>query len=225
MLKSMPEKNQNQKQKQNAPGKITNGLKSAYGLDGPKAVGEFYGGWANGYEDEVIANGYITPERCAKALAGFVEDKSSPVADLACGTGLSGLALRAQGFTLIDGFDLSPEMLEKARAKEGLYRNLAICDMSKPLAVPEGTYAHVAAVGCITHDYLPATVLDEILRIVPSGGHFVFSINDWTAREGSMERRLGEICDCGAAVTIFKEYGDHVPGNDMGCTVYVLRKT
>lgn len=205
--------------------KITNGLKGAYGLEGPEAVGSFYAGWADGYEDEVTSNGYITPQRCAEALASFAADLTQPIMDLACGTGLSGLALRAQGFTTIDGFDLSPEMLEKAAAKEGLYRSLEIADMSKPLEMPEGFYANAAAIGCITPDYLPVTILDEILGKLPSGGHFTFSINDWAARDGVMERQLGEICDCWIAEMVFKEYGDHVPGNDMGCTVYVLRKT
>ena len=205
--------------------KIKNGLKSAYGIKGSNAVKKFYGGWADGYEDEIIASGYITPERCAKALAEFVEDKSSPIADFGCGTGLSGLALRTQGFTMIDGLDFSPEMLEKARAKEGLYRDLKICDMSKLLTIPKGIYAHAAAIGCITPDYLPITVLDEILNIIPSGNYFTFSINDWAAQNGTMERHVGEICDCWAAEMVFKEYGDHIPGNNMGCTVYVLRKT
>ncbi|MEM9044502.1 MAG: methyltransferase domain-containing protein [Pseudomonadota bacterium] len=205
--------------------KVTNGLKSAYGLEGPDAVKKFYAGWSDGYEDEVMSNGYVTPERCSRALAGFVQDKSAPVMDLACGTGLSGLALRGQGFSTIDGFDLSPEMLEKARAKTGLYRDLSVCDMSRPFEIPEGMYAHAAAIGCITPDYLPVTVLDEILRMIPSGGYFTFSINDWAARDGTMERHIGEICDCWVAEMVFREYGDHVPGNDMGCTVYVLRKT
>ncbi|MEM7238961.1 MAG: methyltransferase domain-containing protein [Pseudomonadota bacterium] len=204
--------------------KVTNGLKQAYGLDGPGAVGKFYDGWAEGYEDEVTSNGYITPERCSKALARFVADKTAPIMDLACGTGLSGLALRAQGFTTIDGFDLSPEMLEQAKAKPGLYRTLELCDMSQAFEMSDDTYANAAAIGCITPDYLPVTVIDEVLGKLPSGGAFSFSINDWAARDGTMERHIGEITDCWTAELVFKEYGDHIPGNDMGCTVYVLRK-
>lgn len=204
--------------------KVTDGLKQAYGLEGPDAVGKFYAGWADGYEDEVTTNGYITPERCSNALASFVEDKTAPIMDLACGTGLSGLALRAVGFTTIDGFDLSPEMLEKAKLKTGIYRALEVCDMSQPFEMPGDVYAHAAAIGCITPDYLPVTVLDEILGKLPTAGFFTFSINDWAARDGSMERHIGEITDCWAAELVFKEYGDHVPGNDMGCTVYVLKK-
>ncbi|MEM0923692.1 MAG: methyltransferase domain-containing protein [Pseudomonadota bacterium] len=113
--------------------KVKDGLKQAYGLDGSEEIGRFYTDWAEEYEDELSDNGYVTPERCAKALAKFATDKSQPIMDLACGTGLSALALRDQGFTTIDGFDLSEGMLEKARAKTGLYRDLGLADMSQPL--------------------------------------------------------------------------------------------
>ncbi len=205
--------------------KVTDGLKSAYGMDGPDAVRNFYTGWADGYEDELAENGYITPERCAKALRDAVDDPTQPIMDLGCGTGLSGLALKAQGFTTIDGFDLSQGMLDRAREKTGLYRALALCDMSKPLEMPDGVYQHAAAIGCIAPDYMPVTVLDEILGKLPKGGCFVFSINDYSAKDGTIERHIGEICDCWMAQMVFKEYGDHIPGTDLRCTVYVLKKS
>ncbi|MBY8975745.1 methyltransferase domain-containing protein [Rhodobacteraceae bacterium NNCM2] len=204
--------------------KVTNGLKGAYGMESPEQVQRFYSGWAEGYEDELAENGYITPERCAKALKETATLPDAPMMDLGCGTGLSGLALKAQGFTCIDGFDLSPGMLEKARAKTGLYRELSLCDMSQALEMPEGVYQNAAAIGCITPDYMPVTVIDEILAKLPKGGCFVFSINDYSAQDGTIERHINEICDCWVAEMAFKEYGDHIPGTELGCTVYVLRK-
>lgn len=204
---------------------ITNGLKQAYGLEGPEKVGQFYTKWAAGYDDEVAENGYITPQRCSAALAQFAQDKTAPIMDLGCGTGLSGLALREHGFTCIDGFDLSPGMLEKARAKPDLYRDLAVCDLSQPLEMAEDIYQNAAAIGCISPDYMPPTVLNEILSKLPKGGCFSFSINDYSAQDGSIERHIGEICDCWMAEMLFKEYGEHLPGTGLKATVYVLRKT
>ena len=202
---------------------VKNGLKQAYGLEGAEDVSRFYSGWAEGYEDELAENGYITPERCAKALGEIAQNKEKPIMDLACGTGLSALALRDQGFTTIDGFDISEGMLEKARAKTGLYRDLSVADLSQPLEMEEETYFNAAAIGCITPDYMPVTVLDEVLAKLPPGGCFVFSVNDHAAKDGSLERHIGEICDCWVAELVFKEYGPHIPGTGMGCTVYVLR--
>ncbi|MDH3453013.1 MAG: methyltransferase domain-containing protein, partial [Gammaproteobacteria bacterium] len=91
-------------------------------------------------------NGYVTPGRCAQALADLAPDKSAPLLDLGCGTGLSGEALRAAGFATLDGTDFSEEMLTLARAKPGLYRNLILGDLNNPLPGAPGDYANVAAV-------------------------------------------------------------------------------
>ena len=91
-------------------------LESAYDLPDRQATAGFYGDWAATYDDEIAGNGYATPARCAAALAGRAASREAPVLDIGCGTGLSGLALRAAGFTTIDGTDFSAEMLGACRA-------------------------------------------------------------------------------------------------------------
>lgn len=198
-------------------------LNTAYTLTNPEESRAFYQGWAEGYEAEVAENGYVTPQRCAAALAGHAAAPWAPMMDLACGTGISGLALQAAGFECIDGYDFSQAMLDKA-AQKGIYRSLGIADMSKPLEIGEGIYQNAAAVGCITPEYMPATVLDEILSKLPEGGCLVFSVNDHSAADGSIVGRINTLIDCGAAELVFKEYGDHLPAIDLKSTVYVLRK-
>lgn len=199
------------------------GLSKVYTVTDPETARSHYQGWAAGYDGEVTENGYITPQRCAAALAAHATAPWAPVMDLACGTGISGLALRAAGFECIDGYDFSPAMLEQAAAK-GVYRQTGIADLSKPLEIPEGVYQNAAAVGCITPEYMPATVLDEILSKLPQGGCLVFSVNDHSAADGTILGRIMTLIDCGAAELAFKEYGDHLPGIGLKATVYVLRK-
>ncbi len=198
-------------------------LAAVYDVDGAEAAAEFYDDWAPGYDDEVTENGYVTPRRCAEALAAHAAMPWAPVMDLACGTGLSGRALAAAGFDCIDGFDISEGMLDKARAT-GVYRELAVCDLSKPLEMPEGTYQNAAAVGCISPEYMPPTVLDEILGKLPSGGCLVFSVNDKAAADGTIVGRINELVDCGYAELLVADYGEHLPGIDLKSTVYVLRR-
>ncbi len=198
-------------------------LKAVYGIEGADAAQKYYDDWAPGYDAEVAENGYVTPQRCAEALKAHATLPWAPVMDLACGTGLSGLALKAAGFECLDGFDISEEMLERAREK-GVYRELGLADLSKPLEIPEGTYQNAAAVGCISPEYMPPTVLDEILGKLPSGGCFVFSVNDHAAEDGSIVGRIHELVDCGWAEFLFREYGEHLPGIEMRSTVYVLRR-
>ena len=198
-------------------------LENAYGLRSSDDVAEFYGGWAEGYEDELAGNGYATPLRCAAALAERADDASRPIIDLGCGTGLSGLALRDAGFTTIDGCDLSEEMLERAR-KKGVYRELVAADLTAALPMPAGAYAHAAAVGCLSPEYMPVTVLDDILKALAPRGCLVFSLNDHAAADGTMLGRIMELCDAGGAELLHRSYGEHLPGIGLSSTVFVLRR-
>lgn len=199
------------------------GLETVYGVTGSEETRDFYDDWSETYDNELSENDYVTPQRCAEALRAHVADPAQPVADFACGTGLSGLALRDAGFTTLDGFDLSPGMLEKA-ATLNLYRNLAVADLSKPLEIKENVYANAAAVGCITTDYMPVTVIDEMLGKLPAGGCLVFSVNDHAAADRQIEGRINELIDCGWAELMMSEYGDHIPKIGLNATVYVLRR-
>lgn len=204
-------------------GERKGGLQGAYDLSGSEDVRGFYDGWAEGYEEELGENGYVTPERCARALREHVADPTEPLAEFGCGTGLGGLALRAAGFTVIDGFDLSPEMLVRAKEK-GVYRGLSLCDLSQPLEIEAESYANAAAIGVINPGYMPPTVIDEILKTIRVGGVFVFSVNDRSAEDGTIRARIMDLTDCSAVDLLMAEHGDHIPGTGLMATVYALRK-
>ena len=180
-----------------------------------------YDAWAQSYEAEVADNGYVTPGRCASALAEFVEDKNTPVLDFVCGTGLSGLALRAAGFTTLDGVDLSDGMLEVARSK-GAYRSLTTIGADDP--VPSG-YRVITAIGVIGAGAAPLPVLDKILAQLPTGGKCVFSFNDHTLEDPAYAQKIDTLKKEGVVIELFCEHGPHLPGRDMGSNVYVLEKT
>ena len=199
-------------------------LAKAYALDGPEAVTAFYRDWAASYDAEIEENGYATPRRCAEALAGLATDKAAPILDLGCGTGLSGLALRAAGFSVIDGMDVSAEMLAQARARDGIYRTLIETRIGASLPVSPGDYGHVNAAGVISTDHAPASTIDEILAILPVGGCLVFSLNDHALEDPSFPGKVAEVVANGHAGLAFKEYGDHLPGIGLKARVYGLRK-
>jgi predicted TPR repeat methyltransferase len=198
-------------------------LDRVYDVDGGDAAKRLYADWAESYDADLIANGYASPSRCAEALAGAVEDLSAPLLDLGCGTGLSGEAFRVAGFSTIDGTDFSPEMLEVARRKE-VYRELFLSDHENPLPVEPGAYANMAAVGVFSPGHAPATLIDEVLSRLPSGGRFVFTLNDHALEDPSYEGRINELCDSGGAQCLFRERGPHLPKIDLQSTVYVLGK-
>lgn len=180
-----------------------------------------YDDWAASYEAEVAKNGYVTPGRCATALADFTDDKGAPLLDFGCGTGLSGLALSLAGFTVIDGMDLSAEMLAQARDKQ-VYRETLHVDAEAEL--PQEQYTSIAAIGVIGAGAAPIGVLDRLMHALPKDGRLVFSFNDHTLEDPTHEARVAEWTDCGAARLLFKERGDHLPGLGMKSNVYILEK-
>lgn len=199
-------------------------LSKLYEIDTVEDTRRHYNEWAASYDAEITKNGYATPARCAAALAEFALDKSAPILDIGCGTGISGLALRSVGFTHIDGSDLSDEMLNVARAKESVYHELWKTDLDDPFPFETGTYTNFSAMGVISSGHAEAPIIDAILAVMPVGGLFVFSLSDHALEDPTFEARVAENIDTGAAQLLFKEHGDHLPGIGMGTNVYVLRK-
>lgn len=80
-----------------------------------------YGQWASTYEDSVPDQLDI---RILDRLQSPDWKQSQACLDLACGTGRIGSWLTSKGVATIDGIDLTPEMLAKAKER-GLYRQLS----------------------------------------------------------------------------------------------------
>ncbi|KNG95539.1 class I SAM-dependent DNA methyltransferase [Pseudaestuariivita atlantica] len=203
---------------------MTGFLDKAYGLDGVDDTRDMYDAWAATYEAEVADNGYATPGRCAEALLAHMDRADLPILDFGCGTGLSGLALATAGFTMIDGCDISAEMLDVARAKPGLYRNLHHYDPANGVPFAPGDYHAVAAIGVIGSGAAPVEVLDQLIDALDPEALLVFSFNDHTLADPSFEGRLNARIADGSVELLFKEYGDHLPGRDMKSNVYVLKR-
>jgi SAM-dependent methyltransferase len=71
-------------------------------------------------------------------------------ADLGCGTGRTGAWLRNRGVGAIDGVDLTPEMLDRARARE-VYERLVEADVSST-GLDAGAYDLVTT--CLVDEHL-----------------------------------------------------------------------
>ena len=198
-------------------------LNKVYGARDAQATQQLYDAWSASYEAEITENGYATPARCAAALKQVKTDPTQPILDFGCGTGLSGLALRLAGFDVIDGVDLSPEMLAQARTKD-VYRDLKEIAPDAKLDVAPGTYNAIAAIGVIGAGAAPLSTVDMLMNALDTGGKFVFSFNDHALADPAYEARICEWTDCGAASLLFREHGDHLPGIGLKATVYVLEK-
>lgn len=199
----------------------TNFLSRVYRAQSPDQVRSLYDDWAASYESEISQNGYATPGRCAEALAGLGTDLTRPVLDFGCGTGLSGLALKLAGFSVIDGRDLSQGMIAKAGDK-GVYRNLATIGPDD--AIPTG-YNAIAAIGVVSPGAAPLPVLDRLIGALEPGGRIVFSFNDHALEHADYRSKVDDLTAAGGVRELFREHGPHLPGINLQSTVYVLEKT
>jgi predicted TPR repeat methyltransferase len=89
------------------------------------------------------------------------------VLDLACGTGRLGTWLKRRGAAIIDGVDLTPEMLEVARGKD-VYRTLQVADVART-GLPAQAYD-----GCtqsLADEHLPdlRPLYREVARVTNAG--------------------------------------------------------
>jgi predicted TPR repeat methyltransferase len=95
------------------------------------------------------------------------------ILDLGCGTGLAGAAFKPLAARL-DGVDLSPAMIAKARAR-GIYDNLAVADLETALGTAGTSYDLILAADTIVYlGDLSAVFRGGAARLKPDG-FFLFT--------------------------------------------------
>jgi predicted TPR repeat methyltransferase len=135
--------------------------------------------YAEGFDRALMQGlGYRAPALLlAAAEAICAEKRFSAMLDLGCGTGLAGAAFRPIVDRLV-GVDLSPGMVEQARAKQ-LYDRLAVDDVMHFLAGEKtagAIYDLVAAADVFV--YLPdvTPVAAAAAAVLSPGGIFAFTV-------------------------------------------------
>lgn len=164
-------------------------LAAAYAVDGPDGNRDLYRRWADTYDADFIqASGYVYHERVVDLLLGAAPvGADDAVLDVGCGTGVVGEALRARGVAIVDGIDISPEMLEQARAKQTVYgtpayRNLVEADLTDRIPLGDDTYNGIISTGTFTHGHLGPEALDELVRVAAPSAVCAIGVNaeHWT---------------------------------------------
>lgn len=197
-------------------------FEAAYSLTNTDQTKEHYADWAEVYDREIgEEKGYRQPERCAAALknAGLAPD--GLVLDVGCGTGLSGRALLQAGYKNIDGCDLSPQMLEKAKTT-GIYQRLFETNLNEPpIDADDAFYDAATCVGVFSFGHVEPAAIDEVLRILKPGGLMVIGLNDHFFDEGSFPGKLDELVQQDRIEILSREHGLHLE-NVEGSTGWVI---
>ena len=154
------------------------GLNDAYSLKSPEDNKKLYAKWAATYESDFVANqGYHHPKVISDLFHKELPQITN-VLDIGTGTGLVGKFLsELRPNIVIDGIDISPEMLAEAK-KKNVYRNLYERDLTKPVFETEAPYDALITIGTFTHGHLGIEVLDNLFPLVKTDGYFVIAVNE-----------------------------------------------
>jgi predicted TPR repeat methyltransferase len=128
------------------------------------------------YDERMIGTlGYQAP-RVLRMLADLVMPvrRNLDILDLGCGTGLSGAAFKDMG-ARIDGVDLSPQMIEKARARM-IYDRLDVADIETCLLEDGRHYDLAIAADTLVYLGDLAAVFRGAARRLRGGGYFLFTL-------------------------------------------------
>jgi predicted TPR repeat methyltransferase len=96
------------------------------------------------------------------------------ILDLGCGTGLAGVAFKDMAARL-DGIDLSPAMIAKARAL-GIYDALKVGDIESGLTAFGRTYDLILAADTVVYLGDLAPLLPHVAACIAPGGTFLFTV-------------------------------------------------
>lgn len=147
-------------------------LEGAYALQTPDDNRRFYARWAEDYDERFVAR--TTYQFPALVTAEYLDEGGTwPCLDVGCGTGA--LAERLPKGAVVDGLDLSPEMLCVARRK-GLYRALIEADLKASLPLADGAYAGLVSGGTFTRGHVGPEALGELVRLLRPGALGVISV-------------------------------------------------
>ena len=187
----------------------------------PDETRAMYADWAARYEADMAEMGYLGADRTADALVRLAGTEGA-VHDFGCGTGLAGETLRAAGFDRIDGSDLTPEMIEIARAK-GLYRSLVVSDPDAPIRFADDVVA-VCAAGVISVGAGPAALLPAILGAMRPGTVLALTYNQDTLKERSYLQAVADVQIDGLARLEEAQHARQFAHADRFATVLAFRR-
>lgn len=141
-----------------------------YSAKNNQELAERYDLWANDYDRDLTGGGsYIAPQRTVQVLVKYLP-KEAKILDAGVGTGMIGEVLHQQGYSNLEGMDLSTRMLEKA-AEKNVYTALHQKMMGEPLGFATDSFDGIVSVGVLTYRHAPSRSFDELIRITKPGGY------------------------------------------------------
>lgn len=131
--------------------------------------------FSSNYDTKMRDNlSYQAPERLQDLIRAEIGDAAGlEILDIGCGTGLAGVALKERA-ALLAGVDLSPEMIEQARAR-GIYDRLEVAEITQWLDRTQAQFDLIVACDCLVYFGDLLAVAAPAARRLRHGGWFAFT--------------------------------------------------
>ena len=130
--------------------------------------------------------GYSAPQILRTLVSAVMPEmpaRSLSIVDLGCGTGLAGVAF-ADLAAHLDGIDLSPAMIEKARGRN-IYRNLSVADI-EAMPLEECEYDLVIAADTLVYLGELERVFTNVCLALKPEGSFLFTVEKYSGERYSL---------------------------------------
>jgi SAM-dependent methyltransferase len=168
---------------------------------------EGYALWSSSYEETVKPD---MDRWLLEALQTVAWPDVERAADLGCGTGRTGAWLRARGVRHIDGVDITPEMLARARERD-VFDELRVADVCDS-GLPAARYDLVTT--CLVDEHLSdlAPLYRESARIArPGAAHVLVGFHPFFIMRAGMPTHFDDASGEPLAIeTHVHLLGDHV---------------
>jgi predicted TPR repeat methyltransferase len=139
------------------------------------ALTDLFDRYADTFDDHLVgALHYAAPELIAEAVAATRPTGLLDVLDLGCGTGLCGPLLRPMAATLC-GVDLSPGMIEKAKAR-AVYDQLEVGELVETLNKVRGAFDLLVAADVLIYTGDLSPTFEAATKALRPGGLFAFTL-------------------------------------------------
>ena len=183
------------------------GLDEAYSVKTPDDNRRLYAKWAVTYESSFVdAKQYRYPKAIAEVF-NDVLPALTRVLDIGTGTGLTGMYVtRLRPEVVIDGMDISPEMLAQAQRKtreDGSVVYRALYERDLTVAVPNENepYEALFSSGTFTHGHLGPECLRNLLPLLAHDGWLVVGVNNEHFESKGFAGELDSLVALGAIQT------------------------
>jgi len=149
-----------------------------------------FDGFAESFDTKLRDLEYRAPDLVAEALRSAVSEPAAAldILDAGCGTGLCGPLLRPFA-RLLDGVDLSPAMLEKAKARGG-YDSLAAGELTAFMHGRRDAYNAIISADTLCYFGQLDAVFSAAASALREGGHFIFTVETTPPSAGAAKCTL-----------------------------------